>query len=99
MPYVRYTHKSLRDMDAIGEYIAKENAQAARRLLRSIKDKCKVFAETPLIGSQRDEFGEGTRVFSLGSYLVFYHPADSGITVLRVLHGARDLPEVFRSEE
>ncbi len=30
-------------------------------------------------------------------YLVFYIPRSDGIEVVRVLHGARDLPAIFHS--
>ncbi len=32
-------------------------------------------------------------------YLVFYLPREAGIDVIRVLHGARDIDNVFAQEE
>jgi len=31
----------------------------------------------------------------VGNYVIFYRPIEDGIVVIRVLHGARDLPELF----
>jgi toxin ParE1/3/4 len=31
----------------------------------------------------------------LGNYIIFYRPIDDGIEVVRILHGARDLPPLF----
>ena len=32
----------------------------------------------------------------MGNYIIFYRPSEQGIELLRVLHGSRDIPEVFR---
>ncbi|MBF0374971.1 MAG: type II toxin-antitoxin system RelE/ParE family toxin [Alphaproteobacteria bacterium] len=98
MAFVRYTRGATRDLDAIGDYVARENPHAARRLLGSMRRKCRMIAETPNIGRLRDEFGEAIRCVPNGSYLIFYRPTGAGITIIRILHGARDLGEAFRVE-
>lgn len=95
MPHVRYSQRSLSDLEAIGEHIARDNLVAACKTLRAIKDKCRDLAETPMIGSQRDEFGGGIRTVVVGSYVVFYQPEPFGITVARIIHDARNLKKVF----
>ena len=37
----------------------------------------------------------GLRSLPLGNYIIFYRPIDDGIEVVRILHGARDLPPLF----
>lgn len=103
MPTVRYTHRALLDLASIGEYIAKENPQSAKNVLRSIRTTCQEIAHTPKIGREREEFGAGIRSFPVGNHLIFYRPANSGmsdygIIVIRVLHGARNLPSAFGEE-
>lgn len=39
----------------------------------------------------RPQFAPALRVAFAGSYAIYYLPADSGIVIVRVLHGARDL--------
>lgn len=95
MQRVRYSRRSLSDLEVIGDFIAQDNPVAARKTLRAIKDKCRDLAETPMIGSQRDEFGQGIRTIVVGHYVVFYRPEPFGITVARVLHGARNLRKLF----
>jgi hypothetical protein len=34
-----------------------------------------------------------------GNYLIFYSPIADGVIVLRFLHRARNLPELFRPEK
>lgn len=55
-----------------------------------------MLARAPLLGRSRDEFAEGLRSFPLGNYVVFYLPRPAGITVVRVLSGFRNLPELFQ---
>jgi len=35
------------------------------------------------------------RSFPVGSYVIFYRPMENGVEIVRVLHGARDLPPLF----
>jgi plasmid stabilization system protein ParE len=35
------------------------------------------------------------RVHGFEAYLIFYLPSDTGVDVVRVIHGARDLPTLF----
>ena len=35
------------------------------------------------------------RSFPIGKYLIFYKRVDSGIEVVRVVHGARNLRKIF----
>ena len=38
----------------------------------------------------------GLRFYPVGNCLIFYTPAEDGIAVARVLHGARDYPREFQ---
>jgi toxin ParE1/3/4 len=49
-------------------------------------------------GSTRAEL-EGLRVFPVkgfANYLLFYRPFPRGIELIRVLHGARDIPSILQ---
>ena len=41
-------------------------------------------------GAARDEFAAGLRVVFHGSYALYYTPQPDAVTIIRVLHGARD---------
>ena len=47
------------------------------------------------MGRLRPELASGMRSFAIDKYLVFYRIAGDAITVLRVLHGARDIEQMF----
>jgi toxin ParE1/3/4 len=50
----------------------------------------RLLADNPLIGRARPELKPGLRSFPHGDHLTFHRPAGSGVTIVRVLHGARD---------
>jgi plasmid stabilization system protein ParE len=43
------------------------------------------------------DFKQACGIFRWGSYVVFYRPEDDGLVVVRVLHGARNIEELFRA--
>lgn len=83
------------DLLQIWHFIAHENPLAADRQLDRINDACNMLAENPEGGPRREDLAPGLRFFPVGNYLIFYVPAQTGITVLRVLHGSRDYREEF----
>lgn len=91
------THAPLarRDLDDIWDYIATDNMDAADRLLRQIGLKARSHAETPSMGTPRDELLPAMRSFPVGNYVIFYREVPGGIELIRVLHGARSFRRMF----
>jgi len=52
-------------------------------------------AAMPELGRQCEELSARVRSFPVGRYVIFYRPMENGIEIVRVLHGARDLPPLF----
>ena len=84
------------DLNEIFDYIAGDNPRAAADFVSEAKQKCRMLAESPEIGTPRGELARSLRSYPLGSYIIFYRPVEDGIEVVRVLHGARDIPKLFR---
>ena len=98
MPKVIYTKPATLDLREIRNYIKKDNEPAARNLINAIREKCVTYSLRPYIGQESEEYGAGVRRFPHGNYVVFYRPIDDGIAIVHVFHGARNLPDAFRSE-
>jgi len=60
--------------------------------------KFHLLAEQPMLGRSRDELAPGLRSIPLGRYVIFYEVIPDGISIVRVLHGARDLGSLFEGE-
>lgn len=47
------------------------------------------------MGVAREDVVTGVRCFSFRDYLIFYMPRPDGVEILRVVHGARELDDLF----
>jgi toxin ParE1/3/4 len=86
-----------RDLRGIRDYIAKDNPEAARRVVMRLRDMARTLAGAPGLGRSRPELGRDLRSFVADRYVLFYRPLTgaAGIELARVLHGARDLDALF----
>lgn len=91
MPSFRFKRIALEDLTGIVRYIAADNPAAARRFRDEIYEKLSLLAKNPKIAPERPDLAPKLRYLPYGNYLIFYLPETEGITVVRVLHGARRL--------
>jgi toxin ParE1/3/4 len=80
-----------RDLDAIWNFIAADNAGAADRLIGRIGEIFEMLTQNPLAGRERVDLRRGIHSFSIRNYVIFYHPLSDGIEVVRVMHGQQDI--------
>jgi toxin ParE1/3/4 len=90
------TARAEEDLIEIWNYIAPESLSAADRVLDRIDRVCEHLAENPRMGPARPDLAHGLRYFVSGSYLVIYRETPGGVEIVRVIHGARYLPDLFR---
>jgi len=79
----------------IWDYVAEHSVERADKLLDLIHEKCLTLAEFPEMGRARHELLVNLRSSVVRNYVIFYQQIPDGIEVLRVLHGARDIPRAF----
>ncbi|MDB5358304.1 MAG: plasmid stabilization system protein [Phycisphaerales bacterium] len=91
-----------RDLDEQVVYIGERNFDAAERYEKAVLADFRKLAEMPGMGALRNfpnprlQNVRSWPVSGFGNYLIFYIPTKDGIDVLRVLHGARNLDQIFR---
>lgn len=95
MRRVRLSPGALADLDAIHIYIARHNPAAADDVIRRIQARILALESEPFIGQARPELRPDLRNLVVGNYLVFYLVADDLVEIVRVLHGAQDLPTIL----
>lgn len=89
------------DVVEIFATIAADDPRAAERFEASVRRECDLLAAFPHLGRARgfrapDLRGLRSRPISgFGSWLLFYRVESNAIEVVRVLHGARDLPRAL----
>jgi toxin ParE1/3/4 len=82
------------DLSEIWLYIARDNPVAADRLLDTIDLTCAQLAENPKLEPVRADIAADLRYSIVGRYLILYREIVAGIEVVRVVHGARHLPDL-----
>lgn len=85
------TRRAQTDLYEIALYIAHDNPPAADRLLRQLRQHCRLLASSPGIGRRRPELGHTVRSLPCGHFIFFYQPAELGVIIIRILHAARDI--------
>jgi toxin ParE1/3/4 len=100
MPRLVIAPEARRDLGAIRDYIARDNPEAARRVVTRLRDMALLLAGAPALGRRRPELGRDLRSFVADRYVLFYRPlaGGAGIELVRVLHGARDLDALFSAD-
>ena len=97
MGRVFWTRRGRSDLAEILRYIRQDSRSAGRRFHTQMIQMFQRLADHPKMGERRPEFGMDLRSLPHGNYVVFYRPRKDGISLVRVLHGARDLRKIFRS--
>ena len=79
------------DLAEIGDYIAKESPERALAFVNAIRAALLRLGDAPRAYPVVPRYGDaGVRRRSFRGYLIFYRVDPAAVTVLRVLHGARD---------
>jgi antitoxin ParD1/3/4/toxin ParE1/3/4 len=95
------TPSASRDIDGILEYVLEHSgANRALRVQQRLYQGLSKVADQPGLGHLRHDLSdESLRVFKVFSYLIIYRPDTSPVQILRVIHGARDVPRAFQEDE
>jgi plasmid stabilization system protein ParE len=90
-PQARY------DLLSIWEFIARDSIRAADRVAERMEAAFRLLARFPKTGHKRADVhtSEPVLFWPVDSYVVAYRPEPRPVTILRILHGARDLDALF----
>ena len=89
---LRYTRHAHDDLVSLFEYIAKDDAPAARKVSRQIRAAIDRLRQFPSYGRIGDVAGTRQFVVAGVPYIVVYEIEDETITILRIYHTAQDRP-------
>ena len=85
------------DLDAIWEYVAQDNVEAADRWIAKLFDAFQSLAQAPGMGHKRGDLTAFPILFwPVGAYLFLYRVDNERIDIVAVTQDARDIP-VFLS--
>lgn len=95
MSQVLWTPIAKDDLIEIGLYIAEDSEDSAFGMMDTIQEKCRILSENPAMGRTREELAPSIRSFPVEAYLIFYQALKDGVEVIRILHSARDIENIF----
>lgn len=92
---IRKTTQASEDLIEIWIYIAKDNQDAADRLLDRFEEQFQMIFNNPQIGPEKDYIARGLRYFPIDNYIILYRIVENEIEIVRVLRGARKIEDLF----
>ena len=94
MSRVRFSRLALADLEDISSYIGRENPRAAARVINRIEELCRQLATMPGLGRPSEVPGARKLIVPRWPYKIIYeiNAAADEVVILRVYHGARDMP-------
>jgi len=98
---IRKKPQAERDIEECFVFIGEDNLDVAVHFLVAVEDTIEIIAKNPFIGSVRefkDSKAQNIRMMlvkGFRSYQIFYTATGDRIEIIRVLHSARDLPDIF----
>ena len=98
MSRYQLTPEAQSNLEAIADFIAEESLDAAIRVIDTLEQAFQRLSEMPEIGHFREDLTERpVKFWGVFSYLIVYDPASRPLTILAILHRARDLETVLRN--
>jgi plasmid stabilization system protein ParE len=99
MSRYQFTPQAVSDLLEIWTFIAQDNPEAADRVEEAVFKACDLLADSPLAGSVRKDMTPSPLRFWVvhpySKYLIVYDPEKKPLQVIRILHGARNLPSIL----
>jgi toxin ParE1/3/4 len=102
---INVTTEAANDAISIAEFLAgRSSLNTSDKFLSATTQVYRLLADMPGLGSSRD-YGQsfsGLRVWHVPNfpkYLIFYRATDTELTILRVLHGAQNITQIFSDPE
>ena len=93
---VEWLSLALADLDAVAEYIARDNPRTAERIVDDIFAATDRLATFPAVGRPGRVLGTRELVVSSTPYIVPYRVRGQVVEIIRVLDGARKWPEEMK---
>ncbi|ODT98530.1 MAG: hypothetical protein ABS79_05725 [Planctomycetes bacterium SCN 63-9] len=95
MATVNRSARAQQDLEAILDYLDAQNPETVDRFALKFDQMCNLYAAHPHIGASAEAYATNLRHFTVWNYAIFYRPIPEGIEIIRIIHGARDLPNLF----
>jgi len=91
--------RALQDLIEIAAYIAQDNPVAADHFVDALEQRARSLDRFPNRGRDESLVSPGLRALRHDDYLILYIVEDEIVSVLRFVHGARNLEDIIEGYE
>ena len=95
MSKLRISPRARSDLIEIWSYIADDSVANADAFVDELYETIQLLASKPGLGRHREELAPGIQSFPFSRYIIFYRVVAHAIEIIRVLHGAQDIENIF----
>jgi toxin ParE1/3/4 len=93
----RASPEAEQDLDDIEAWLmANRGPQVAANTIEAVLMRIAALEDAPYSGSLRSEYGDAVRLVAVGRYMIYFEAAADSLTILRILHAARDRDSIMR---
>jgi toxin ParE1/3/4 len=92
---IKWVRLALTDLDEAAAFISQDNPQAAKRIVKRIRDAARLLSDQPDAGRPGRVHGTRELVIADTPFILPYRVVQNTVQILRVLHGSRKWPEQF----
>ncbi|MEQ1612148.1 MAG: type II toxin-antitoxin system RelE/ParE family toxin [Hyphomicrobiaceae bacterium] len=93
------TPRAAEDLIEIYSYIGQHSTRSAESMLLALARQFELLAERPRIGRARPDLRPELRSWPHRSYVILYRTTETGVEIVRVVHGARDLTALLAEQD
>ena len=99
MARIERSSRAENDAIEIWAFVASDSPRHADELIEALDQRLEQLGSFPLSGEVAHAVGSdgNVRRSSVGSYVIYYHPLEDGIQLIRILHGARQPENLLES--
>lgn len=94
------TTEAIDDLERIGDYIARDNPARAASFVQKLIEKARLLGEMPQGFPVVPRYAHlGVRRCAHNNYLIFYRVEEDRVSIIHILHGARDVDALLFPEK
>ncbi len=97
---VVFTAEARDDLERIGDYIAQDNPARARGFVAELISRARSIGDSPQVFPLVPRYAHlGVRRRVHGNYLIFYRAEADRVSIIHIVHGARDYDVLLFPEQ
>lgn len=88
-----------RDLADIADYIAVDNPRRAVTFIEELEQRCIALAKAPHTPRHFPQLGADAHILPYLNYIIIYRILSTEISIVRILHGARDIMALIAPDD